>query len=37
MIGLRAANTRGEPMPAPEAQQIVAAVDQQLFAVPENA
>jgi len=37
VIALRATDTKGEPMPAPEAQQIVTDFDRQLLAVPDNA
>jgi hypothetical protein len=30
-------SNKGEPMPAPEAQQIVTDIDRQLLAVPDNA
>jgi hypothetical protein len=36
-IALRATDTKGEPMPAPEAQQSVTDVDRQPLAVPDNA
>jgi EmrB/QacA subfamily drug resistance transporter len=37
VIALRATNTKGEPMPAPETQQIVTDVDRQPLAVADNA
>jgi EmrB/QacA subfamily drug resistance transporter len=37
VIALRATNTKGEPMPAPEAQPIVTAFDRPPLAVPDNA
>jgi MFS family permease len=36
-IAVRATNTKGEPMPAPEAQQIITDLDRQPLAVPESA
>jgi hypothetical protein len=36
VIALRATNTKGEPMPDPEAQQIVTEVDRQPVAVADN-
>src|SRR6266851_7925407 len=36
-IALRATNTKGEPIPAPEAQQIVTDVDRQPLALADNA
>jgi hypothetical protein len=36
-IALRATNTKGEPIPAPEAQQIVTDIDRQRLAVADNA
>jgi predicted MFS family arabinose efflux permease len=37
VIALRATNTKGEPMPAPETHQILTDVDRQPLAVPDNA
>ena len=37
VIALRATNTKGEPIPAPEAQQIVTDVDRQPLALADNA